>query len=133
MIFTIGYEVLRTTKAIRAAIDHAAAKEGVTYIIVDVRSYPDSSYMNMEVLRKEFGGLYVHMANLGNPGRTLPWKAPNQDAARRQCQLLAKRLMEDDSRSIVLLCQEAHSIRCHRREVAEMIQGFAPDLEIHHL
>jgi uncharacterized protein (DUF488 family) len=117
----------------RAAIEFAVSREGVTFVIVDVRARPDSSYMNTEVLKKEFGKDYVHMASLGNPGRVLPWKAPNQDAAERQCQLLARRLQEDDSRSIVLLCQEAHSIRCHRREVAEMIQGFAPDLEIHHL
>jgi uncharacterized protein (DUF488 family) len=133
MIFTIGYEIYRATKALRAAIEFAAAKEGVTYIIVDVRSYPDSSYMNMEVLKGEFGKNYTHLANLGNPGRKLPWKAPNQDAAERQCQLLARRLLEDDTRSIVLLCQEASVHLCHRMAVAELIQSYAPGLEIKHL
>lgn len=117
-IYTAGYYG-RDIEEFKATVEKLGA------VVVDIRLVPQSRFFpdwRKANLEKVFGEAYLHVRDLGNQG----FKEKRIEIADMERGLAIVKALE---RNVILLCACKYFARCHRKVVAETLQGQGYEVE----
>ncbi len=126
-LYTVGYAGLEGIEQLQKFL----AQE---IFLVDIRYFPSSRWQpewSRKQLIERFASNYRHIRELGNVNyHSLDLPVELLDAREGLSRIVP---LLEQGRDICLLCACADWQRCHRREVADLLQSELVDLELTHL